>query len=282
MASRGDAAAALAEEMIRLLEAQRGLGPASYPLTLRRLIELVSPRAVAASIDKAIGRRSFQKQVAIARAKDREAPIVLATDLEQLAGSRLMLEFMLESVRTPSNQAFSAAQLKAKASGKLQQPFQAALNRQIDEGSLPPSVGWITINRAKKLFLLADLHVGQQQSGVAALRSSEHPSIRLEGPSADAKLVLTEPVVPFAEAFDRAFDEMDRRAGAHNFVSLVDLRAALSVGREAFDCGLQELRLAGRYGLSSAEGRHGLGAAERGAAITEDGALLLYVSRKTP
>jgi hypothetical protein len=282
MTSKEAAAAELAEEMIRLLEAQRRLGPPSYPLTVRRLIELGTRHAPVAQIDKAIGKRSFQKRVVIARAKNREAPIVLASDLEALAGSRLLLEFMLHSLRTPSNQAFSAAQLKAKTSRKLQQSFQTALDRQIEEGSLPPTVGWITISRTKKLFLLADLHMGRQESGVTTLRPTAPPSIRAEGPSAGDRLPVTDPASPFAQAFDRAFDELDRRAGAHNFVSLVDLRAALPMAREAFDGELQELRRAGRYGLSAAEGRHGLSPEEQDAAIVEDGTLLLYVARKMP
>jgi hypothetical protein len=40
------------------------------------------------------------------------------------------------------------------------------------------------------------------------------------------------------------------------------------------------LRRAGRYTLSTAEGRHGLSPEEREAGIHEDGATLLYVSRK--
>jgi hypothetical protein len=68
--------------------------------------------------------------------------------------------------------------------------------------------------------------------------------------------------------------------GGHNFVSLAELRAALPMPRDLFDRGLQQLRSAGSYGLSSAEGRHGLTAEEQAAAIVEDGTLLLYVSRK--
>jgi hypothetical protein len=86
----------------------------------------------------------------------------------------------------------------------------------------------------------------------------------------------------FAQTFDHVFAELDHRAGGHNFVSLVDLRAALFVSLDVFDHELQKLRLAGRYGLSAAEGRHGLSPEEAAAAITEDGALLLYVSRKMP
>jgi hypothetical protein len=45
---------------------------------------------------------------------------------------------------------------------------------------------------------------------------------------------------------------------------------------------LQRLRRAGRYSLSAAEGRHGISAEERDAAIPEDGSLLLFVSRRGP
>jgi hypothetical protein len=75
---------------------------------------------------------------------------------------------------------------------------------------------------------------------------------------------------------------LDRQAGAHNFVSLVELRAAMPVERPAFDFGLQQLRLKSRYTLSAAEGRHGTSALEQQAGIVEDGVLLLYVSRRQP
>jgi hypothetical protein len=64
-------------------------------------------------------------------------------------------------------------------------------------------------------------------------------------------------------------------------VSLVELRRALPVDRDTFDRGLQELRRAGRFGLSAAEGRHGLSQEEREAAIQEHGAVLLFVARRT-
>lgn len=279
MSSRGDLATELAEELIRHLESQRRLGPPAYPLTVGHLIEQTHRDAPPAQFTKAIAKRSFQNRVVIARAKNREAPLALASDLETLAGSRLLLEFMLKSLRTPSNQAFSAAQLKAKTTRKLQSAFQTALARQIETESLPPTVGWITINRTKKLFLLVDLHVGRQDADATFDIAAGGRPARLSEPPRNVEL---EPASPFAEAFERAFEELDRRAGAHNFVSLVDLRARLPMAREAFDSGLQNLRLAGRYGLSSAEGRHGLTPEERDAAIIEDGILLLYVSRKTP
>ena len=68
--------------------------------------------------------------------------------------------------------------------------------------------------------------------------------------------------------------------GSHNFVSLVALRRAVGVTADVFDHGLRQLRVAGRYTLSAAEGRHGITAEEQQAAIQEDGVLLLYVSQR--
>jgi hypothetical protein len=281
MSSSDDNATRLAEDLIRRLEEARALGASSYPLTVGRLLELASGGTRPAEIAKAMAKRSFQARVVVARPKDQAAPMALAGDLESLASSPMLLEFMLRSLRTPSNQAFSPAQLKVKTSRKLQQPFHAALIRQMEQGSLPPTVGWIMISRAKKLFLRADLHLGGEQSGASTLRSSLSSSIRAEDTTGE-RAAVTESGNEFARDFERAFVELDRGAGAHNFVSLAELRAALPMARHAFDSGLQELRRAGRYGLSAAEGRHGLTPEERDAAIVEDGTLLLYVSRKMP
>ena len=85
----------------------------------------------------------------------------------------------------------------------------------------------------------------------------------------------------FGRRFEEVFNRLDREAGSHNFVSLVPLRVALAdIGRDAFDRGLQDLRRAGRFTMSAAEGRHGLTVEERTAGIIEDGTLLLHVSRR--
>jgi hypothetical protein len=79
---------------------------------------------------------------------------------------------------------------------------------------------------------------------------------------------------------EEAFERLDRQKGSHNLVSLVELRREVPVGRPAFDGELQRLRRAGRFSLSGAEGRHGISQEERDAGIPEDGALLLFVSRR--
>src|SRR5262249_57382141 len=90
------------------------------------------------------------------------------------------------------------------------------------------------------------------------------------------------PPTDFRGAFDEAFAHLDRQGGGHNFVSLVALRAALPVARDRFDQELRRLRQEGRYRLSAAEGREGITPQEREAGITEEGSLLLFVSRDTP
>ena len=56
----------------------------------------------------------------------------------------------------------------------------------------------------------------------------------------------------------------------------------MPAGRDQFDRELQDLRRAGRYTLSAAEGRGGITPEEREAGIREEGSLLLFVSRNTP
>jgi hypothetical protein len=84
----------------------------------------------------------------------------------------------------------------------------------------------------------------------------------------------------FARAFDAAFEQLDRARGSHNFVNLVDLRRAFPVDRQTFEAELRQLRLARRYTLSAAEDPRGISPEEQDAGIPEDGALLLFVSRK--
>ncbi len=273
------AAIEFADKLLRVLQSQRGLGPGSYPLPVRRLVELTDPSAPAALVKKALGKKSFQQQAVPLRAKAPDAPIALVADLDALAGSALALEFLLRQARTPSTQAFSLAELKAKATGKLQKPFQEAVNRHIIASTLPPTVAYISIRGSKKLFLLSDLGRGRepgvrsQESGVR----SQEGAAKVNGTAAPAPVPAD-----FPTAFHQAFDDLDRQGGGHNFVSLTDLRRVVPLPRAQFDRELGELRRAGRYTLSAAEGRDGISPDERVAGIAEEGSLLLFVSRNRP
>jgi hypothetical protein len=271
MPAAKDAPARLAEKLVQALRQRKQQGSGFYPVALKELAELADPGADIRTVLQAVHpqRKAFSRYAVAAR-KDLRAPAALVEDLALLAASPLLLDFLLEQVRSPSNQAWSVAKLKAKVTGKLQKPFQEAVNRRIEENSLAPTVGWLWINRSRNLFLFKDVHRGA---------GGEPPRVEGQAPAP----AIPAPAAPeFGPAFAVAFDRLDRQTGGHNFVSLVDLRRELPADRATFDAELRRLRLAGRYTLSAAEGRHGLSTAEQDAGIPEDGALLLYVSRKLP
>src|SRR5262249_3440398 len=157
------------------------------------------------------------------------------------------------------------SELKSKLTRKLQMPFQDAVNRWLTDGTTPPGVGWVLIRKSTKLFLLSDLHVAGEANPIHG-RAEEHSAlstehavpIRTESYRAPTPTTSTSSKEAFESAFADAFASLDRQAGGHNFVSLVELRGAVPVGRERFDVGLRELRVAGQFTLSAAEGRHGI------------------------
>jgi hypothetical protein len=267
--------------MVRVLASQRQLGGVSYPLTVRQLVELTDPAAPASLVQKVVKKRSFQNVVVIVRPKEwQTTPLALLDDLPLLASDRRTLEFLLRCARTPANHALSVADLKSKATGKLQKAFQDAVTRQMAEGALPPTVGWICRKNTKLLFLLQDLNGG----GLSTTddTTATEPRSAGNGQAPPTETVLDQPPAEFAPAFSAAFERLDRQHGSHNFVSLVDLRQVLPFPREAFDAELRKLRQAGQYTLKAAEGRHGISPREQADGILEDGVLLLYVARKSP
>src|SRR5262249_26329447 len=155
-----------------------------------------------ALIAKVLAKRTFQKQVVLPRTKELDAPIALERDVELLAGSPLALEFLLRATRTASNRAFSVAQLTGKASSKFKKPFKSAVERQIEEGTLPDTIGWITISRVKKLFLWEDVHRGVKPAGIVGEAAKAATRFLGDGkPTMDqAATVPTRP--DFAQAFD--------------------------------------------------------------------------------
>jgi hypothetical protein len=265
---RASAAAELAAKMWHVLRQRREQGGAGAPLTLAALAAQADPGAAPRAVLAALNQRKVFGPLAITARRDLDAPVALTDDLPHLAASPQLLGYALRCARTASNHVASVAELKKKLTTRLQAPFQEAVQKHIQEGTLPPAVGWLLIKNSRKLFLLSDLHT-------AAL---------LPGPQPQGRAVADEGrgQESFARAFDEAFARLDRQAGGHNFVSLAELRPALGCDRAAFDADLRALRAAGRYTLSAAEGRHGLTPAERDAGVTEDGTLLLFVSRKAP
>jgi hypothetical protein len=251
----------LAGRLVRALDAQRRLGPESYPVRLSRLVELAGPPASRGVVDKAQKQEPFAGQVVRLAGTKKDMLVGLADDVAGAAGSPVVLTFLLDACRTAATQAFTPAGLKAKLVKPVQAAFVAALTRQIEADSLPGGVGCLTVSKKPLLFRLEDVW-----------------GTRKPAPTPTAPTPTTLP--DFAAAFDEAFARLDREGGSHNFVSLVDLRRALPSERSAFDAQLRRLREAGRYTLSAAEGRHGISEEQRAAGVLDEGSLLLFVSRK--
>jgi hypothetical protein len=259
----------LAEKMVRVLEIQRRHGGAFYPVTLKRLAELIDPEAKPVLILKAAVQEPFRTQAVVARTRHLEAPVALAADLDTMADSPLLLEFLLASSRTAATHAFLIGAWKTKMLSKLWPPFQQAVERRLADGTLPLQVGWLLIKGRKYLFLNKDLNGGRPPQPAAA------PAAAVAGELPSAKATEN-----FGTAFEEAFDRLDRQHQSHNRVSMLELRRALPAPRAVFDAGLDALRQARRFTLSAAEGRHSLRPEEQEAGIIEDGTLLLYVSRR--
>src|SRR5256885_1259477 len=65
--------------------------------------------------------------------------------------------------------------VKAKLAIKIRSPFQEALNRHMEQGTVPSGVGWL-LNRTKKLLLLSDLHSGPTAAHAGSAAGSPVPT----------------------------------------------------------------------------------------------------------
>jgi hypothetical protein len=274
-----DAASELADKMIAALAEQRRRGPDAYPVTVARLAQLADSQTSQNVLLKAINKRKgFLDKVIIAKRLDINSPLALLDDMQTLAESCQLMVFLLRSARTPTNQAFSIAELKNKVTAGLKDAFAAAANRQIDENRLPEGIAWIFVKRTRRLFFMHDVHPGTQPSSSGLERSISRDGNSVQ-PGPNFPMTGTD----FPEQFGIAFEKLNRQEGSVNFVSLVELRRALAAfPRPVFDAELRKLWSEGRYSLRAAEGRFGISPEERDAGFLQEGTLLLFVSRNPP
>lgn len=248
---------ALVERLLQALESQRDES-AGFPRTLEGLLSEAAAGADDKLVKKVLGSKLLKPRILLA-AKGPAAPVALVEDADRLLASPGLLEFALNSSRTPDNQAIAVKDLPKRVNKGLQAQFKQALANHLVRQTLPAGVGVLAIKKQLHFFFWRDAG-GQPPTAVPA------PA----GPAGDCSAL-----------FEAAFDRLNRQSGSVNLVSLVDLRRAMPVDRATFDQQLRELRHAGRFGLSAAEGRHGLSLEEREAAIQENGAVLLFVTRRT-
>jgi hypothetical protein len=287
-APKPDPAGDLARRMLAVLRAQKRLGPDAYPPTLRRLAELCGLNASDTRVTKAAGHKAMTDQAFVAaKAKGKpnlDAPVVLSEDVDGDIAAVLaaLLRFGLSATtsggkKPAASTAFTPAEVKGRLVRELQAPVLAAIQRGVDRGVLPEGVAWVVTKGKPYLFLMENMRPAARVA---------RPAVEVPpAPEPEAVGAAATPVRPardFAGAFREAFEQLDRRNGATNFVKLADLRRALAgFGRDEFDSGLRALRLGGEFSLDSHEGLHGsLTPEEREAGVREAGSLLVYVSRR--
>ena len=222
----------------------------------------------------------FAGRVLYAAPRDPAAPVALAEDRDALLSSPALLEYAVQAVRKPDHQAVPLTDLKKKITKPLQAAFEAAVVARVAAGAPPsPTVGRLYVRKKPHFFLLSDVATASASGRRQPPDGATSPATAFTHQGTDAP--RSPAAADFAALFDAEFDRLDRQKGSHNLVSLLDLRPAVATERAAFDAGLHQLRRAGRYTLSTAEGRHGVSPEERAAGLVEDGALLLFVSKKT-
>ena len=293
-APKPDQARDLALRFLLVLGSQKQLGAEAYPPILRRLAELCDLNPSNALVTKAADHKAMTEvAVVAANVKSKpclDAPVVLSEDIKGDITRFLpaLLRFALSATTTTTKSkgksietettAFTLTEVKGRFVEKLKEPVLEALERGIERQELPEDVAWVVTKGKPYLFLVENLRPGAPRPSRPAAGGNLEPSPVAYGvPSVTAR-----PARDFSGDFREAFEHLDRRNGATNFVKLADLRRTLAwVGRDEFDDELRALRLRGEFSLDSHEGLHGsLTPEEREAGVREAGSLLVYVSRR--
>lgn len=218
-----------------------------------------------AAFKKAVKEPAFTGAVTQVKVKPNDVLVVPGVELEAVVFGPLLTR-LIDGCTRPDAHAFPVKELVALLSDKRQrQQVASVLNQRDFARELSPGVGCVRASAGKA----GGQNVFFRLEHLRAARVMSRPAVAPDAAPAD-----------FATAFDAAFARLDREHGSNNFVSLVDLRAALSgLSREAFDAGVQQLRRERRYVLTSDERYDGLTPEQQAAAIREEGEFLLHVSR---
>jgi hypothetical protein len=295
----------LVARILGVLESQRRLGGGAYPVSLRRLALLCGLNASDKRVNAAAAHRTFTERAIIARQENRKpvmgAPVILRDDIQDGVATVALslLRFTLSDEAKPKNRkqakppettAFPVDELTKRLAKEIQEPFQVAVTRGIEQETLPLDFAWVVIDGKPHLFAVDQMRPEALRRSFSNSGQETSPFSRRDEPSTAPRPPATPlpaadhgpPSSDFAEAFRAAFDRIDRENGAMNFVKLTDLRRALpGFTREQFDAGLKRLRLDRQFSLDSHEGRYEtLRPDDRDAGIHEAGSLLIYASRR--
>jgi hypothetical protein len=259
---RAAPAAPSVDKIMGVVRSLKSVG--TYPATVARVLELAEEDASHAK--KVVAKAFAAGMLLCAYPLGEKAPgaalIFLTDDVDAVVGA--WTPAAIASLREHGNRTGFSLKEIATALPKPTSPtkvFTAALEARGKEARWPRGVGSVRAGTEKSaaplLFLLKDVA----------------PALAGPTPSDPA---------PFASAFEREFERIDRQHGDHNFVLLRALREALpDVPRDDFDAGLTALRLARRFTLEGSDGRHAqLADKDLAAGVRDGGTLLIYASRR--
>src|SRR5262245_52310316 len=145
----------LAEQVLITLHARKQA--AGYPLSLQQLLEAAGIATTGPELTALLRVRALTSKLLLAVKGNLLSPVALAEDAELLAGSSLLLEFLVRIAVSAERQAVAVADLKKPLDRRLKTLFETALREKIRAGTLPESVGCLKIKGQPHLFLWADL-----------------------------------------------------------------------------------------------------------------------------
>ncbi|MFM7058934.1 MAG: hypothetical protein ACKO2P_18645 [Planctomycetota bacterium] len=264
----------ISERLIQALHKARADGGTLYPLRWSALQQLVTTDVPRQILHKATQVEPFLSSATIACPNAPDSPVFLTDDLSSCVRSPAMLTFLVRRGTTDDNVAMAPQKLAAAAglSVAVKPQLEIVAEEIIAGAVLPAGIG---LGRIARKWQLLDLSRIRHSTSVAVQppatnSTSESPQVTA---SAEA----------FAAALDAAFTELSQTSHLPGYVSLADLRPALSeYPRDVFDEHLLRLRRAGLYSLSLLEGRMALNAAEEAAVIQIDNRGYLLVQRRSP
>ena len=287
----------IARQLIQSLLQIRESDAPNYPPSWLTLHQQAAPAIPRDLLHKASLCTDFQTHAAIASPGAPDSPVFLLNDLPQAARSPAMLQFLVRRATTEQSAGIPADKL-ASTTGlltPLKPLITAAVQDYISGALLPQGIALAQINR-KWLFLDLSkirgatnlLHEQPAPNNSAAPPTpSPSESARSLGQST---LKSDPPTVAenqqthsheFPAAFAAAFERLSRTSHLPGYVSLADLRPALTqFDRHTFDTQLLQLRRTGQFSLSLLEGRLALSSDEQAAVLTIDNRPYLLVHRR--
>ncbi len=159
--------AELAGRLVEALKKRKAQGT-GYPATLDELKQEVEPQggdggdgpphrppSQAPLFKQALSQDLFVRQVLRPVPTRTNAPVTLVEDRDLLAGSDVLLEYLLAGTTTARKPLATVSHLNLHLFRDLQQPFEEAVTRRIAEGRLPASVGLLRRDEQPELYLVS-------------------------------------------------------------------------------------------------------------------------------